>query len=281
LWINEGDFMTVGTPESYPLGRSQDEARRLMLQHQIYGPASRRLLAGAGITAGMRVLDLGSGAGDMALLVADLVGPQGQVVGVDINPAILAIARARAEAAGWSNVDFREGDIHAFAADETFDAVVGRYVLMYVPDPVAVVRQCLSLLRPGGTVAFLEGDLATPVRAFPPGPLHERVTGWLTQLPRMVELQMGPKLFQVLRQAGIPNPHLRAESPIGGGATWPGFRYVAESTRSLLPVYAQYGVVDPADVDIDSLADRLRDEVVEQGGVQILSPLIGAFGRSR
>ena len=90
--------------QAYVLGRSDAETRRLTLQHQIYGPITRRLFEAAGIGAGMRVLDIGSGAGDVALLLADLVGPRGRVVGVDLNPAILDTARARAQAAGWQNV---------------------------------------------------------------------------------------------------------------------------------------------------------------------------------
>ena len=61
---------------SYALGRSDAETRRLILQHQLYGPFTRQFLTAAGITAGMKVLDVGSGAGDVALLLADLVGPQ-------------------------------------------------------------------------------------------------------------------------------------------------------------------------------------------------------------
>ena len=77
------------TVDAYPLGRSDAETRRLMLQHQVYSPITRQFLMTAGITRGMKVLDLGSGAGDVAMLCADLVGPQGAVVGIDANASIL------------------------------------------------------------------------------------------------------------------------------------------------------------------------------------------------
>ena len=67
----------------YILGRSDAETRRLIVQHQLYGPFTRQFLTASGITAGMKVLDVGSGAGDVALLLAELVGPQGRVVGVE------------------------------------------------------------------------------------------------------------------------------------------------------------------------------------------------------
>ena len=81
--------------DNYALGRSEAETGRLMLQHQIYSPITRQFLVTAGVTRGMTVLDLGSGAGDVALLLADLVGPNGRVVGVDGHDGILETARER------------------------------------------------------------------------------------------------------------------------------------------------------------------------------------------
>src|SRR5438094_10063114 len=106
---------------TYVLGRTAGETRRLQHQAQLYGPSTRRLFVEAGMTNGMKVLDVGSGAGDVALLVADLVGPQGSVVGVDTNAAILDTARARVQAAGLTNVLFVEGDMRTMALDNDFD----------------------------------------------------------------------------------------------------------------------------------------------------------------
>src|SRR4249920_241619 len=115
--------------DTYALGRSEAETRRLIFQHQIYGPITRRFFQAAGIGTGMKVLDLGSGAGDVAMLVAEMVGPAGEVIGVDMNAEILETARARAQAAGWTNVTLRSGDVREIALDSDFDAVVGRWVL--------------------------------------------------------------------------------------------------------------------------------------------------------
>ena len=89
-----------GGRDDYVLGRSDSETGRLILQHQIYGPITREFLIMAGITTGMKVLDVGSGAGDVAMMLAELVGPQGDVVGIDSNDAILDIARERVRATG-------------------------------------------------------------------------------------------------------------------------------------------------------------------------------------
>ena len=87
----------------------------------------------------MRVLEIGSGAGDVAIMLAELVGTSGQVVGVDINAAILETARQRAADAGMKNVDFVAGDARTLTFDEKFDALMGRFVLMYMADPLSIV----------------------------------------------------------------------------------------------------------------------------------------------
>jgi ubiquinone/menaquinone biosynthesis C-methylase UbiE len=98
------------------------------------------------------------GAGDVALLAARLVGSEGEVVGIDTNPSIIETARARARDAGCSNVSFVAGDIRELSLPQDFDAVVGRYVLMFMPDPVAAMRAVVGHLRPGGIAAFPEPD---------------------------------------------------------------------------------------------------------------------------
>jgi cyclopropane fatty-acyl-phospholipid synthase-like methyltransferase len=81
---------------NYVLGRTEQETERLRSQAAFLEPFTERLFRDAGIGSGMKVLDLGSGAGDVALLAARLVGSEGSVVGIDTNPAILETARIRA-----------------------------------------------------------------------------------------------------------------------------------------------------------------------------------------
>jgi ubiquinone/menaquinone biosynthesis C-methylase UbiE len=110
----------------------------------------------AGITTGMRVLDLGSSAGELVLLLAELVGPTGSIVSVELNPALWEVAQERTSGAGLTNVSWHIADGCDLALEQEFDAVVGRNSLLYLADPPAVVRHCLEHLRPGGVVAFQE-----------------------------------------------------------------------------------------------------------------------------
>jgi SAM-dependent methyltransferase len=271
----------VDPSDSYALGRSTAETRRLIRQSQIYGPITRQFLVSAGIGTGMKVLDVGSGAGDVALLVADLVGPRGSVVGVEMNPAILETARTRVDAVGWTNVAFLDGDVTSIALDDDFDAVVGRWILMYLPDPVAVIRGLVGRVRPGGVIAFQENDFTYPPTTFPPAPLHQQVMRWTTPPPGGggPDQQMGSKLYQTYLDAGLPAPKLRLDAPVGGGEDWPGYAYVADTVRSLLPMMERMGLVSAEDVDVETLADRLRAEALEQRGVQMLPIVMGAWAR--
>jgi ubiquinone/menaquinone biosynthesis C-methylase UbiE len=118
---------TVGSP--YVLGAASAEHDRLIRQAAIWDPFTERLFRDAGFGPGQRVLDIGSGVGDVALLAVRLVGPSGEVVGVERDPATIATARSRVVKAGFSNVSFIESDIRGLASSKLFDAVVGRAIL--------------------------------------------------------------------------------------------------------------------------------------------------------
>src|SRR3990170_5112484 len=105
-------------------------------------PVTRRLLALAGLSPGMRVLDIASGTGEPALPAAEVVGPGGRVVLTDQSEEMLAVAREKAEARGLRNVEFRVADGEELeAGDGEFDAVLCRWGIMFMPEPVRCLRQ--------------------------------------------------------------------------------------------------------------------------------------------
>jgi ubiquinone/menaquinone biosynthesis C-methylase UbiE len=150
----------LNASSQYPLGGSSAEHDRLIRQAARLAPYTERFFREVGIGPGQRVLDLGSGAGDVAILAAQLVGPDGQVVGIDRNAQAVARARLRTAEAGLHNVTFTMSDVSQLRADNLFDTVVGRFILMYLDDPAAVLHSASQLLQPGGVVAFQEPSYA-------------------------------------------------------------------------------------------------------------------------
>ena len=267
-------------PDPYLFGHSDSETRRLQLQAAILDASTTRMIADAGLAPGMRVLDVGSGAGDVALLAGQLVGPTGEVVGLERNPELASLAQARATAAGASNVRFESTDIATWTTSDLFDALVGRCLLFFLADPAAALRSLLGAVRPGGTVAFQEpGNAALPPAVTARCPTLERIWSWIVDVYRRkgMDLHMGLRLHRVFLDAGLPGPNMHLDAAVGGGPDWPGFDYMAELVRTLLPLITELGIATEADVDIDTLGDRLRREVGETGDAATTWSFISAW----
>lgn len=267
-------------PPEYVLGHSEIELERLISQARFYSELTEEVFRRAGIVAGMRVVDVGCGAGDVSLLLASLVGTTGSVIGVDRSAESVHLAQERVAKAGLSQVTFRCCDVVDPMLNTPVDAVVGRFVLLYFADPVSALERLCRLVRPGGLVVFHEMDM-TAARSSPPVPLYQTVLHWIVETFRRggVEVDMGSRLFATFRQAGLPTPELLLRGRIDGTADSPAYAYVANTLRSLLPMAERLGVTTAAEVQIETLADRLRDEVLRADAVIVLPSLIGAWAR--
>ena len=264
----------------YTMGRSETETERLIQASALYEVMTERLLRDAGLFTGMKVLDIGSGAGDVAFTAAELVGSEGTVLGVDMNPEILNTARTRAETAGLANVDFVAGDVQSLDLPDDFDAVIGRLVLMYLPDPVATLKQLSDHLRPGGIIAFQEVDFSLYRSVTrPETPMMNQLVEWgLAVFERSgAHVGMGLDLYSTFIDAGLPEPSLQYAAPLGGSASWVGYQFMADAFTSLLPLIEAYGIATAEQVDLDTLAERLRAEVVASKRPLLLPPHVTAW----
>ena len=264
----------------YVLGHDSDEHRRLMLQSRFVGDLTEIVFARAGLAKGMHVLDIGCGAGDVSLLAAAFVGAGGSVLGIDQSPESVALASERAKAAGLANVRFEVGRLEELHDVGTFDALVGRLVLLYLKEPALVLKQLAERIRPGGLVVFHEMEMTT-VRTVPEVPLWARVGHWIVEgfTRAGVETSMGSRLYSIYQQAGLPEPAMISAGRVEGSPQSQIFEWVAQTVRSLLPMIEKTGVATRDEVGIDTLADRLRAESVARSAV-IHSPLfVGAWTR--
>jgi len=263
------------TAMSYPFSDRASEDERLVAQGVVFDPLTRRLFGAAGLRPGMRVLDLGSGAGNVSRIAAEMVGPQGSVVGVERDPAAVELARRRTTAA---NVEYLVGDVQTLdTVDGEFDAVVGRLILMYLTDPVAALRRATTLVRPGGFVCVQEADLQY-VPASPTTPLWSRIHGYFVQALEKagIEPRMGLSLYTAFRAAGLPTPQLLVEAFAAGGPDAPAWAW-ANVISATVPLMERLGVATRADVEPTTLADRLLAETLSSDGYVIGPPMTGVW----
>ncbi|MCU1599886.1 MAG: Methyltransferase type 11 [Frankiales bacterium] len=120
---------------------------------QMKAPLTAELLAGLALRPGEQVLELGAGTGELALLLADAVSPGGRVMATDVAPGMVELARRTT--ADRPAIDVREVDATSTGLESaSFDAVVFRMGLMFVPEPAEALRECRRVLRPGGRAAM-------------------------------------------------------------------------------------------------------------------------------
>jgi ubiquinone/menaquinone biosynthesis C-methylase UbiE len=244
----------------YGSGIGEDELARLEAQGTAMAAATRMIFAQAGLRPGMRVLDLGCGAGDVSFVAADLVGPRGSVVGLDRSRGALARARARAGQRDLPQVRFVEGDLQEPAPGGPFDAIVERLVLMWAPAPAALLRQQATVLRPGGLVVPIEVDVST-MRWLPETPFTAQVRSWLVEAFAKAGIStLGPQLRAIVQAAGLRplgtigiQPHFGPGDPVGIAA-------VVENMRIAAPLIVSTGVATAEEIGIETFERRLRDE---------------------
>ncbi len=180
-----------------------------------YGEVTLQMLDAARIQPGQRILDIATGAGEPAVSAAERVGPGGYVLATDIAEGIVELALEVAQERGLKQIETRAMDGEKLdLPDASFDAVLCRLGLMYMPHPVTALREWRRALRAGGRVAVVV--FSTPDRnnwgALPASIIRRRA-----QLPPPVPGQPGPfslgapgVLESVFRQAGFADPEVRA-----------------------------------------------------------------------
>src|SRR4029077_1957689 len=214
--ISPANMSTSGPTSDYALGSTDAEHERLIRKPALLAPLTERFFREAGIGPGQRILDLGSGVGDVAMLASRLVGTSGEVVGVERDTRSIARARIRVAEAGLPNVSFTQSDVSKLSDDKPFDALVGRFILQFLPDPIAALRSLSQLVRPGGVIAFHEPCWSAIL------PLAAHLPLWSACASLVREslqrsggnTEMGLTLDRIFQQAGLPAPILQMEIPL-------------------------------------------------------------------
>jgi SAM-dependent methyltransferase len=177
-------------------------------------------------------------------------------------------------------VKFIPGDPVALELGGAFDALIGRLVLMYYPDPVDALRRLLRHVRPEGLVVFQEFDFAN-CRSHPCMPLFDRSVALIrhTLTATGAKPHLGLQLYSVFSNAGLPGPAMRMDAVVGGGPDIAAYDLVAEVIQSLLPTMERLNIATATELQVPTLAQRLRKEVAEARAVVLSPGLIGAWSR--
>jgi SAM-dependent methyltransferase len=276
--------MTVSAASSmdYVLGNTRAEHERLRRQGRLLAPITRHWLEAIGLCPGMRILDVGSGIGDMALLLASVGGPSVEIVGIDLDNSALDVARRRAAERGFHQIKFHVSNFRLYEPDRPFDAVIGRCILVHQPDPVAALRSLTKHLRPAGIIAFQEPWFSQTL-CHPSIPLLDDVMGWIAATFEAAGLDpdLGGRLPSIFAAAGLPGPQLCFENRLDCRADLDICELGADTVRSLLPTMERLGVVSREAVQLDSLAERLRAQALAMGSLLGVMPMVGAWWKDQ
>lgn len=219
-----------------------------------------RLFADAGIGPGQRVLDIGCGNGAGTRMVAELIAPEDEVIGIDRNGGALELARNGFAEAGLTNARFIEGDLNSLPSGlGQFDVIVGRRVLMYQPDAAATLRHLRDVLKPGGRIVLQEHDASGTPLHHASLPLHEKIHRLMFETVRRegADLHMGFHLSPALEAAGFAIDELRAQATVLS----PVMNHPIETIiRSMLPRMVATGLIVEGELEIDGLDERLAGE---------------------
>jgi protein-L-isoaspartate O-methyltransferase len=261
----------------YALGYTDAEHKRLIRQAAVLAPLTERFFRDSGIGPGQRVLDLGSGVGDVAMLVARIVGPLGEGIGIERDSTSIAIASARVAESGLRNVSFAQSDASQITTDKPFDAAVGRFILQFLPDPASVLRSLSQLVRPGGVIAFLEAQWDVYLSIVRPLPLFFACASTVREAFHRsgVRTDLGVALHGVFQQAGLPAPTMRMEMSFGASPEF--VLWICDLLRSLLPKINHYGIPLDNLGELDTLAPRVLAEVASANSAVPFIALVGAF----
>lgn len=218
----------MSNERDYVLGTHDEEIQRLGLQHRVWKSRVLDAWTEVGVTEGSRVLDVGCGPGYASLDLAEIVGPQGLVLGVERSTRFLDFARRECQGRGFDQVRFLEADLNGdvnFGGE--FDVVWCRWVASFVPSISRLLRHAHQALKSGGTLVFHEYVQYATWQTIPKSPLVAEFVAEVMASWRAAggEPDIAPTLLPALPEAGFAieevTPILFAVSPKEYGWQWP------------------------------------------------------------
>ena len=262
----------------YALGINPDESARLRRQSDELRSHCTELLDRIGLRAGHSAIDLGCGPSGILDVLSATVSPGGRVVGLDADPAHIAMASQYAEELGLTNVEVMRADArHTGLPADSFDLVHARTLLVNIPDPAEVIAEMVRLAKPGGWVASQEPDIEHAL-CYPPLAAWDRLRDiFSVSYERLgADLRIGRRLTELFRQAGLEDIEVVVSAPA---------YQVGHSRRTLLPDLARslYPVIRDLELcderELRELDHAVRVHLADPRTLMMPHLLIAAWGR--
>jgi SAM-dependent methyltransferase len=262
-------------PDRYVLRRGEAGAERLRLLSAVKAPSTLALLRRSGLRRGMRVLDVGSGIGEVTMAIARRVGPTGSATGIDLDPDFVERARAAAARRG-SRATFRVGDVRSLGDEPGYDLVFSRYLLSHLAEPAAALARLVAVLVPGGVLAVEDIDFTGHV-CYPPSAAFERYVELYQAVVRANggDPVLGPRLGTLLTEAGLAGVQVAIAQP--AFTDGPGKRLAAVTLAHIRDGVVAAGIAS-AD-QVDATVAELEDYAAEASTMLTLSRTFQAWGQ--
>jgi ubiquinone/menaquinone biosynthesis C-methylase UbiE len=261
----------------YLLGDSPAEIRHLVEQAEVYAKEARELFDLIDIAKGAAAIDVGCGVMGVLHLLAEQVGPDGRVLGVDREPRIVQAGRGLAKQRGLS-VEFVEADAAATGlSSDAYDLVHARTLLLNVNNPQEILDEMIRVARPGGTIAIQEPD-ASAWTCDPPHPAFDLLrTEIINAYQRSgKDFNIGRRIARLLREAGLQDVRVRPTARV---------THVGEYYQTFLPTIAGLvrdviiAATDVTDADFHSCIAAVLAHLNTPGTVTCQPLMWQAWGR--
>jgi ubiquinone/menaquinone biosynthesis C-methylase UbiE len=219
-----------------------------------------RLLIDSGLRKGMRVLDVGCGAGDLSIMASELVGDTGEVVGFDISQEVLAVAKKAVSEKYLSTVTFVHADITELPDNiGVFDMIICRRVLMYQSNTAQCIGSLLPFLSEDGKMVFQESDYMVTSFSSPLLPLHTKALNWLwdTVAKEGGNIHIGRQLYSEMKNAGLRISLLRSEAIL---QTYESGSDLGWVVKMMIPRMIKHNIVNAEELDVETLEEQLLEE---------------------
>lgn len=244
----------------YPIERREGEIERLRIQAEAMAPFADSMLSMIGVREGWSCLDVGCGPGGITTLMSQHCGPSGRVVGLDMDPFFLDVARSQAA----PNITFEQGDAYGSnLPDEAFDLVHMRFVASTAGNPERLLAEAKRLVKPGGVVALQEPD-GTTLNCYPPHASWDALKAALLGAFRSVgaDLTLAGRLYHVMCGAGLCDVEFRPFL-VGVRSTDPMVDYLPATVESLRGTVIANGLLSEA--DLTSALNECRMHLAQSG----------------